>query len=231
MAAEQNFFPCIVVADIPMEEKWISVEGEITEPWTARVKVFSYSEIENMISGFQRRLGEGGFGYVYYGCLAEGRRRKDVAVKVLSKDAPKQFSTEVCYFGPTNALLVIAMFGKISHKNLVSLIGYCEEPDNLALAYEYMAGGDLKALLSGSDSLSWKTRLRIAIDSAQRLDYLHDGCRPAIIHRDVKTPNILLNQHLLAKIADFGFSKIFPDEYISVLSTRVIGTPSYVDPQ
>ncbi|KAJ8452950.1 hypothetical protein Cgig2_014713 [Carnegiea gigantea] len=111
------------VADLPMEEKWISVDSEIREPWTARVKVFS--------------------------------RSKDVAVKVLSKDAPKQFSTE------------IAMFGKISHKNLVLLIGYCEEPDNLASVHEYMAGGDLTALLSGSDSLSWKTRLQIAIDSAQ----------------------------------------------------------------
>ncbi|KAJ8421268.1 hypothetical protein Cgig2_023802 [Carnegiea gigantea] len=98
----------------------------------------------------------------------------------------------------------IAVFGKIYHKNLESLIGYCEEPDNLALVYEYMAGSDLKALLSGSDSLSWKTRLQIAIDSAQGLDYLHHGCRPAIIHRDVKTPNILLNQHLLAKIANFS---------------------------
>ena len=107
MASEQNFLPCIVVADLPMEQKWISVDGEIREPWTARVKVFSYSEIENMTSGFQRRREEGGFGYVCYGCLAEGRRSKDVAVKVLSKDAPKQSSTEVCYFGPTNALLVV----------------------------------------------------------------------------------------------------------------------------
>lgn len=110
----------------------MSVGGEIREPRIDRVKIFSYSEIENMTSDFQRRLGEGAFGCVYYGCLTEGSRSKDVAVKVLSNDAPMQFSTEM------------AAFGKISHKNLVSLIGYCEEPDNLALVYAYMAGGDLR---------------------------------------------------------------------------------------
>ncbi|XP_021747239.1 probable LRR receptor-like serine/threonine-protein kinase At1g51820 [Chenopodium quinoa] len=141
------------------------------------------------------------------GCLKDGS--KEVAVKVFSKtEAPKQF------------------------KNLVSLVGYCEEGTNLALIYEFMAMGDLKALLSEySDSISWRKRVEIAIDTAQGLDYLHHGCSPPIVHRDVKPANILLNKEFRAKVADFGFSKIFSAEYVSNLQTRVVGTLGYLDPQ
>lgn len=179
---------------------------------------FTYSEVKIMTSGLERELGKGGFGVVYYGCLKDGT---EVAVKMLSPSihASEQFSTEV------------ELLMGIHHKNLVSLVGYCEEGTNLALIYEYMASGNLQTLLSDSRSLSWKERLHIAIDAAQGLDYLHSGCRPPIVHRDVKTPNILLNKALQARIADFGLSKIFPDEHRSYVSTRVIGTPGYLDPE
>lgn len=180
---------------------------------------FTYFEVEDMTSGFKKKLGEGGFAVVYHGCLSDGRR--EVAVKMFSKnEAPRQFSTE------------IEVLGRISHKNLVSLVGYCEEGTNLALIYEFMEMGDLKALLSEqSDSLSWKKRIEIAVDTAQGLDYLHNGCSPPIVHRDVKPANILLSKDLRAKVADFGFSKIFPAEYVSNLQTRVVGTLGYLDPQ
>ncbi|XP_057543556.1 cysteine-rich receptor-like protein kinase 8 [Amaranthus tricolor] len=180
---------------------------------------FTYAEIEDMTIGFQHKLGEGGFAVVYHGTLPY--RRREVAVKLFSKnEAPKQFSTE------------IEVLGRISHKNLVSLVGYCEEGTNLALVYEYMAMGDLKALLTeDSDKLSWRIRVKIAIDTAQGLDYLHNGCSPPIVHRDVKPANILLNKDLRAKVSDFGFSKIFPAEYVSNLQSRVVGTLGYLDPQ
>ncbi|KAK9675321.1 hypothetical protein RND81_11G000500 [Saponaria officinalis] len=204
--------------------KVTQAEASIQEP-TERGRVhglarFTYSQVEEMTNWFTRKLGEGGYGIVYYGCLSDASSR-EVAVKVLSKnDAPKQFSTE------------IDVFGRISHKNLVSLVGYCEEGTHLALIYEYMARGDLKVLLTDqTDSLCWKNRLYILIDISQGLDYLHNGCSPPIVHRDVKAANILLNQHLHAKVSDFGISKIFPSEYVSNLSTRVVGTPGYLDPQ
>ncbi|KNA14915.1 hypothetical protein SOVF_102970 [Spinacia oleracea] len=208
-------------------------EGPQIEESRLQLARFTYSQVKDMTNEFNRKLGEGGYGIVYYGCLSDNNN-KEVAVKVLSKnDAPKQFSNEV------NVL------GRIYHKNLVTLIGYCEEgTSNLALIYEYMSGGDLKALLSVLNILSsllsenagvvvsWKRRLAIAFDTAQGLDYLHTGCSPPIVHRDVKPANILLNQHFLqAKVADFGFSKIFPAEYVSKLETRVIGTTGYLDPQ
>ncbi|KAL8153401.1 hypothetical protein V2J09_011161, partial [Rumex salicifolius] len=184
---------------------------------------FSYSEVTNMTGDFQRQLGKGGFGSVYYGCLKDGT---EVAVKKLYSAAHslEQFETEV------------ELLMAIRHKNLVSLIGYCDEGENLVLIYEYMAFGDLQHILkeclqtTAEQTPTWKQRLQIAIDAAQGLDYLHNGCRPPIVHRDVKTPNILLNENFQAKVADFGLSKIFPDEHRSYVSTRVIGTPGYLDP-
>ncbi|GMH17627.1 hypothetical protein Nepgr_019468 [Nepenthes gracilis] len=179
---------------------------------------FTHSEIMDMTKGFERELGRGGFGTVYYGELKDGTR---VAVKMLvsSIQGSEQFQTEV-------ELLIT-----VRHKNLVSLIGYCDEENKLALVYEYMANGNLQTLMSGEGALVWKQRLQIAIDAAQGLDYLHCGCRPPIVHRDVKTPNILLNENLQAKVGDFGLSKIFPDEDKSYISTRVIGTDGYLDPE
>ncbi|XP_021749773.1 LOW QUALITY PROTEIN: probable LRR receptor-like serine/threonine-protein kinase At4g29180 [Chenopodium quinoa] len=179
---------------------------------------FSNSELTSITKNRRRELGKGGFGVVYYGRLNDGT---EVAVKILSQSihASDQFTTEV------------ELLMDIRHKNLVSLIGYCEEETTLALVYEYMAGGNLQSNLSASKPLSWKLRLQIALDSAQGLEYLHNGCSPPVVHRDVKTQNILLDKNLQAKIADFGMSKIFPDEPRTHVSTRVIGTPGYLDPQ
>lgn len=82
-----------------------------------------------------------------------------------------------------------------------------------------------------SNVLSWIQRLQIAIDAAQGLEYLHNGCKPPIIHRDLKTPNILINESMQAKIADFGLSKAFASDIDSHISTRPAGTPGYLDPE
>ncbi|KAI6671863.1 hypothetical protein NL676_006748 [Syzygium grande] len=148
----------------------------------------------------------------------------EVAVKMLSRSSKqgyKEFHTE-------SQLLMV-----VHHRNLVSLIGFCEEFENMALIYEYMSSGNVQQHLSAENPnvLSWSQRLQIAIDAAQGLEYLHDGCKPPIVHRDLKTPNILLNENMQAKIADFGLSKAFVTEHDSHISTRPSGTPGYVDPE
>nr|GMD52085.1 LRR receptor-like serine/threonine-protein kinase IOS1 [Ipomoea batatas] len=181
---------------------------------------FTYSEILKITRNFERVLGKGGFGTVYYGCLGDIQ----VAVKVLSQSSVQgyhEFQTEA------------ELLTRVHHRDLTSLVGYCYEGENTALVYEFMANGNLRDVLSEKSShvLSWVEILQIATDAAQGLDYLHNGCKPPIIHRDVKTTNILLNEKLQAKLADFGLSRIFTIEDASYVSTRVVGTPGYLDPE
>uniref|UniRef100_A0A3N7G9A9 non-specific serine/threonine protein kinase n=1 Tax=Populus trichocarpa TaxID=3694 RepID=A0A3N7G9A9_POPTR len=174
----------------------------------------------NIITIFWR-LKIGGFGKVYLGNLKDGRQ---VAVKLLSQSSRqgyKEFLAEV-------QLLMI-----VHHKNLVPLIGYCNEHENMALVYEYMANGNLKEQLleNSTNMLNWRERLQIAVDAANGLEYLHNGCRPPIVHRDLKSSNILLTENLQAKIADFGLSKAFATEGDSYVITVPAGTPGYIDPE
>ncbi|CAF2099535.1 unnamed protein product [Brassica napus] len=183
---------------------------------------FTYSEVVTMTNNFEKILGKGGFGMVYHGTV---NGTEQVAVKVLSHSSSqgyKEFKAEV-------ELLL-----RVHHKNLVRLVGYCDEGENLALIYEYMANGDLREHMSGKRGgsiLNWETRLKIVVQSAQGLEYLHNGCKPPMIHRDVKTTNILLNEHFQAKLADFGLSRSFPVEGETHVSTVVAGTPGYLDPE
>ncbi|XP_052305466.1 LRR receptor-like serine/threonine-protein kinase IOS1 isoform X7 [Populus trichocarpa] len=182
---------------------------------------FTYVEIVSITNNFQTIIGEGGFGKVYLGNLKDGRQ---VAVKLLSQSSRqgyKEFLAEV-------QLLMI-----VHHKNLVSLVGYCNEHENMALVYEYMANGNLKEQLleNSTNMLNWRERLQIAVDAAQGLEYLHNGCRPPIVHRDLKSSNILLTENLHAKIADFGLSKAFATEEDSHVITVPAGTPGYIDPE
>ncbi|RHN76315.1 putative transferase, protein kinase RLK-Pelle-LRR-I-1 family [Medicago truncatula] len=125
-------------------------------------------------------------------------------------------------------------FATVHHKYLTSLIGYCDDGTNMALIYyEYMANGDLANHLSDKNEniLNWNQRLQIAVDTTVGLEYLHHGCNPPIVHRDVKSKNILLNDKLQGKLADFGLSKIFPNEGETHLSIVIAGTPGYLDPE
>ncbi|KAJ8756112.1 hypothetical protein K2173_024659 [Erythroxylum novogranatense] len=181
---------------------------------------FSYSEILIITNNFEKVLGKGGFGTVYHGFLDDTQ----VAVKVLSpssRQGYKQFEAEV-------KLLL-----RVHHRNLTTLVGYCYEDTNMALIYEFMANGNLEDHLSdkNKETLSWELRLQIALDAAQGLEYLHNGCKPPIVHRDVKTTNILLDDKLRAKISDFGLSRSFLVEDDSHVSTTVAGTPGYLDPE
>ncbi|XP_027334329.1 putative leucine-rich repeat receptor-like protein kinase At2g19210 isoform X2 [Abrus precatorius] len=184
-------------------------------------RAFSYSEILNITENFKTIIGEGGFGKVYFGTLQDNT---EVAVKLLSPSSMqgyKEFRSEA-------QLLMI-----VHHRNLVSLIGYCDEGDIKALIYEYMANGNVQQHLSvdNPNVLKWNERLIVAVDAAQGLDYLHNGCKPPLIHRDLKTSNILLDQNMHAKISDFGLCRAFGNDIDSHISTRPAGTAGYVDPE
>ncbi|KAL7594089.1 hypothetical protein Lser_V15G32920 [Lactuca serriola] len=184
-------------------------------------KQFTYAEVANMTNNFQTPIGKGGFGTVYLGQLKNGNQ---VAVKLLSASSSqgyKEFQNEA------------EVLMRVHHRNLASFVGYSHDDKKMALVYEYMANGNLKNyILDRSDHpLSWETRLKIAIDAAQGLEYLHHGCRPAIIHRDVKSANILLSANLDAKIADFGLSLGLPNDQTTFIFTNVTGTTGYLDPE
>ncbi|CAA7017627.1 unnamed protein product [Microthlaspi erraticum] len=188
----------------------------------AKKKKFTYSEVVELTNNFERVLGEGGFGVVYHGSLSD---KEPVAVKVLSESSVqgyKEFKAEV-------ELLL-----RVHHINLVTLVGYCDEGGHLALIYEYMANGDLKQHLSGEtagSTLKWASRLKIAVEAAQGLEYLHVGCEPPMVHRDVKSTNILLDNRFEAKLADFGLSRSFSVGAETQVETVVAGTPGYLDPE
>ncbi|KAK3415631.1 hypothetical protein EUGRSUZ_J02691 [Eucalyptus grandis] len=184
-------------------------------------QLFTSTEITRITDNFGTIIGEGGFGKVYLGRLDNGTK---VAVKMLSRSSKQGYKE----FHAEAQLLMV-----VHHRNLVSLIGYCEEFENMALIYEFMFHGNVQQHLSAQNPnvLSWSQRLQIAIDAAQGLEYLHNGCRPPIVHRDLKTPNILLNKNMQAKIADFGLSKAFATEHDSHISTHVAGTFGYLDPE
>ncbi|CAB4302988.1 unnamed protein product [Prunus armeniaca] len=186
----------------------------------SRKRQFAYSDILTITNNLEKILGKGGFGTVYYGCID----KTEVAVKMLSPSSvqgPQQFHAEV------DLLL------RVHHINLISLVGYCNDKTNKGLVYEYMANGNLQKHLSGSSSnvLTWEGRLQIAIEAAQGLEYMHHGCTPPMIHRDVKSSNILLNENFQAKISDFGLSRNFTEEDGTHIFTGVAGTPGYLAPE
>ncbi|CAN6462023.1 unnamed protein product [Victoria cruziana] len=187
---------------------------------TQRCAAYTYSQIVQMTGNLKKPIGEGGFGTVFYGRTS----KEEVAVKILahkSKQGSKEFHTE------------IALLSRVHHRNLVSFLGYCDEGQNMILVYEFLPKGNLREALSGKTqiSLDWKQRLQIALDAAQGLEYLHSGSRPAIIHTDVKSTNILLNDELQAKLAGFGLSKSDMLDGVSHISSIVAGTPGYLDPE
>ncbi|KAE8704828.1 Nodulation receptor kinase [Hibiscus syriacus] len=179
--------------------------------------------IEIATQNYNTLIGEGGFGSVYQGTLPDGQ---EVAVKVrsaTSTQGTREFENEL------NLLSVIR------HENLVPLLGYCCENDQQILVYRFMSNGSLQDRLYGEAAkrkiLDWPTRLSIALGAARGLMYLYTYGGRSVVHRDVKSSNILLDDSMCAKVADFGFSKYAPQEGDSNASLEVRGTAGYMDPE
>ncbi|KAJ0718359.1 putative protein kinase RLK-Pelle-RLCK-VIIa-2 family [Helianthus annuus] len=196
-------------------------------------QVFSLAEIKLATNDFDDAfvIGKGGFGQVYKGKINFGESTDIVAIKRLDCNSNQ---------GATEFYAEIEMLSKIRHSHIVSLLGYCET--DMILIYEYMPNGSLedhlhkkRANTSSYSPLSWIQRLNICIDAARGLDYLHTGTgvQHRVIHRDVKSSNILLDENLVSKIADFGLSRITPASQsgatTNVYTGQIVSTFGYMD--
>ncbi|CAI7896677.1 unnamed protein product [Closterium sp. NIES-54] len=182
-------------------------------------------------------LGEGGFGRVYRGRLKNGQ---EVAVKRLTRlrvtgSGRAKGGGGGGGQGEREFVVEVEMLSRLHHRNLVKLIGYCASHHHQLLCYELVPNGSLEAWLHGSFSkeiiLDWATRMRVALGAARGLAYLHEDSQPLVIHRDLKSSNILLENDFLAKVADFGLAKPAPEGPEGYISTRVMGTFGYVAPE
>ncbi|KAG9130898.1 hypothetical protein Leryth_006681 [Lithospermum erythrorhizon] len=187
------------------------------------VQSFTLPYIETVTQKYKTMIGEGGFGSVYRGTLLDGQ---EVAVKVrsaTSTQGTREFENE------------LNLLSSIQHENLVPLLGYCSENDQQILVYPFMSNGSLQDRLYGEaarrKNLDWPTRLSIALGAARGLTYLHSFSGRCVLHRDVKSSNILLDHRMCAKVADFGFSKYAAQEGDSATSLEVRGTAGYLDPE
>eukprot|EP00850_Spirogloea_muscicola_P007140 SM000035S13120 [mRNA] locus=s35:511110:515553:- [translate_table: standard] len=183
---------------------------------------FSYEELEEATNGFAEEnvLGQGGFGRVYKGVLRDG---KLIAVKQLTLgggQGEREFQAEV------------EIISRVHHRHLVTLLGYCIANEQRLLVYDYVPNGTIEYNLHGrlQGPMSWDMRMKAAVGAAKGLAYLHEDCHPRIIHRDIKSSNILLDKMDEAQVADFGLAKLAEDTF-SHVSTRVMGTFGYLAPE
>ncbi|KAL2554311.1 Wall-associated receptor kinase-like 20 [Forsythia ovata] len=185
-------------------------------------RMFSLREIKKATNGFSkdRILGSGGFGEVYKGELQDGTTVAIKSAKVGDIKSTQQVINEV------------GILSQVNHKNLVQLLGCCVEAELPLMIYEYVSNGTLHDHLHGKypNFLDWKTRLRIALQTAEALAYLHSAAYTPIYHRDVKSTNILLDDKFNAKVADFGLSRL-ASPGLSHVSTCAQGTMGYLDPE
>ncbi|XP_010422566.1 PREDICTED: probable serine/threonine-protein kinase At1g01540 [Camelina sativa] len=186
---------------------------------------YTLRELEVSTNGFadENVIGQGGYGIVYRGVLED---KSMVAIKNLLNNkgqAEREFKVEV------------EAIGRVRHKNLVRLLGYCVEGAHRMLVYEYVDNGNLEQWLHGGglgfkSPLTWEIRMNIVLGTAKGLMYLHEGLEPKVVHRDIKSSNILLDNQWNSKVSDFGLAKLLGSE-MSYVTTRVMGTFGYVAPE
>ncbi|XP_077227851.1 G-type lectin S-receptor-like serine/threonine-protein kinase LECRK3 [Tasmannia lanceolata] len=184
------------------------------------LRSFTYKELEEITDGFKQELGRGAFGTVYKGMLVSNAGNL-IAVKKLERlvaDGDKEFKAE------------ITAIGRIHHRNLVQLLGFCNEGSQRLLVYEFMSNGSLSSFLFGRSRPSWNQRTKIAFGVARGLTYLHEECGTQIIHCDIKPQNILLDDSFTARISDFGLAKLLHADQTRT-NTGLRGTRGYVAPE
>ncbi|KAJ9146805.1 hypothetical protein P3X46_029031 [Hevea brasiliensis] len=201
---------------------------------TDKTQKFFLSELVAATNNFssENKIGAGSFGIVYKGKLANGF---EVAIKRGETGTKtKKFQEKESAFDSELALL-----SRLHHKHLVELVGFCEEKDERLLVYEYMSNGSLHSHLHNNNNVeksssilnSWKMRIKIALDAATGINYLHNYAVPPIIHRDIKSSNILLDANWSARVSDFGLSLMGPESDQEFMSTKAVGTVGYIDPE
>ncbi|XP_074272042.1 putative serine/threonine-protein kinase PBL23 [Silene latifolia] len=189
-------------------------------------QVFTFRQMASATNNFsiENLVGEGGFGRVYKGYIPGVD--KLVAIKQLDRNGLQ---------GNREFLSEVFMLSLVDHPNLVNLIGYCADGDQRILVYEYMANGSLEDHLldvpPNKEPLDWQTRMKIAEGAAKGLEYLHETNKPAVIYRDFKASNILLDEEFNPKLSDFGLARIGPTGDNDHVSTRVMGTYGYCAPE
>ncbi|KAM4126248.1 hypothetical protein ACB094_01G373500 [Castanea mollissima] len=203
--------------------QWDSNGGSGGIPQLKGARCFSFEELKKYTNKFseENSIGSGGYGKVYWGTLPTGQ---PIAIKRAQKESLQgghEFKTE------------IELLSRVHHKNLVSLVGFCFDQGEQMLVYEYVPNGTLKDSLSGKSGikLDWMRRLKVALGAARGLAYLHELANPPIIHRDIKSTNILLDERINAKVADFGLSIPMVDDEMDHVTTQVKGTMGYLDPE
>ncbi|XP_028070524.1 probable leucine-rich repeat receptor-like protein kinase At5g49770 isoform X1 [Camellia sinensis] len=202
---------------------WHQNESQGGAPQLKGARCFSFEDLKKYTNNFSDAncIGAGGYGKVYRGTLPTEQL---VAIK-----RAKQGSTQ----GGLEFKSELELLSRIHHKNVVSLVGFCFEQGEQMLVYEYIANGTLKESLSGKSGirLDWMRRLQIALGAARGLQYLHELANPPIIHGDIKSNNILLDEYLNAKVSDFGLSMSIADPKNFHITTQVKGTMGYLDPE
>ncbi|KAE9456128.1 hypothetical protein C3L33_11971, partial [Rhododendron williamsianum] len=195
---------------------WESNKTSGDVPQLKGAKLFSFEELKKCTDNFSEAnvIGAGGYGKVYKGTIASGQVVAIKRAQQGSLQGALEFKTE------------IELLSRINHKNVVELVGFCYEQGEQMLVYEYVPNGTLNENLAGKEreKMDWMRRLSMALDSARGLAYLHELANPPIIHRDIKSNNILLDDQLTAKVADFGLSKLRGDIEKGYVTTQVKGT-------